>query len=291
MVICPDCGKDVPESKFCKNCGAYIKDVESPAEQNGKFGFCSKCGNELDGDYSFCPECGEDISTDNEVDAIEEAIESDDAEEVIPVEDVEADSSVESGDVGEGELIEETEDDEDIESGDADNADSEEVEETTHEESEDEVSAESEDVEEVIPDEEEETESLLVSVQSSDKVSFCFNCGYKLVGDYKFCPECGQDLSGKTMGNNAQTANSHSGEKNTLLAVILSLFLPGLGQIYLGLDHKGAIFLIAYVVSAILILILIGFLLCFVIWIWALVDTIISANALNRGDEVKDKLL
>ena len=82
-----------------------------------------------------------------------------------------------------------------------------------------------------------------------------------------------------------------SGDKNIIIAIILSVFLPGLGQLYLGLNRKGAIFLMAYVVSAILILILIGFLLCFIIWIWALVDVIISANALNRGDEVEDKLL
>lgn len=75
-----------------------------------------------------------------------------------------------------------------------------------------------------------------------------------------------------------------------LIAVILSVFLPGLGQIYLGLDNKGALLLIAYVVSAILILLLIGFILVIVIWIWALVDTIISMNALNRGEEVEDKL-
>ena len=75
-----------------------------------------------------------------------------------------------------------------------------------------------------------------------------------------------------------------------LIAVILSVFLPGLGQIYLGLDNKGALLLIAYVISAILTLLLIGFILVTVIWIWALVDTIISMNALNRGEEVKDKL-
>ena len=66
--------------------------------------------------------------------------------------------------------------------------------------------------------------------------------------------------------------------------------LPGLGQIYLGLDNKGAVFLIGYVISAILILLIIGFLLVIIIWIWALIDTIISANALNRGEEVSDKL-
>jgi TM2 domain-containing membrane protein YozV len=75
-----------------------------------------------------------------------------------------------------------------------------------------------------------------------------------------------------------------------LLAVILSIFLPGLGQIYLGLDNKGAILLVAYVVSAILILLIIGFILVIIIWIWALIDTIRSASALNRGEVVEDKL-
>ena len=28
MVICPDCGKEVPNAKFCKNCGARLPDVE-----------------------------------------------------------------------------------------------------------------------------------------------------------------------------------------------------------------------------------------------------------------------
>ena len=280
MVICPDCGKDVPESKFCKNCGAYIKDVKSPAEPSDKFGFCSNCGHELDGEYSFCPECGADISSKDEVNAtdVTETEESPIEEEVDEKEEEVEESPIEEEVDEKEEEVEESpiEDVVSSESGDVEDVDS-------VEEIEDEVSSESV--------EQEETESLPATVQSSDNVSFCFNCGYKLVGDYKFCPDCGQDLSGKAMGSNTQTANSHSTEKSTLLAVILSLFLPGLGQIYLGLDHKGAIFLIAYVISAILILILIGFLLCLVIWIWALVDTIISANAINRGEEVQDKLL
>ena len=264
MVICPDCGKDVPESKFCKNCGAYIEDVKSNSQPQAKARFCAICGNEIDGDYSFCPECGADIPNDNE-----------DVETEVPAEpeEVEEIKAVESGEVEDVEPIEETE-----------SVDVNKVDEI--------VSAdvpESEEVESVeVSDAEDETESLPVPTQPSENVRFCFNCGYRLVGDYKFCPECGQDLSGKS---NLQVARSSSGEKNILLAIILSVFLPGLGQIYLGLDHKGAIFLIAYVISAILILIIIGFLLCFVIWIWALIDTIISTNALNRGEEVKDKLL
>ena len=117
---------------------------------------------------------------------------------------------------------------------------------------------------------------------------YCYNCGTQLSDNFKFCPECGVNLSSDIV--KTQPVQASPMEKNTLLAVILSVFMPGLGHIYLGLDNKGAIFLIAYVVSAILILLLIGFLLVVVIWMWALIDTIISANALNRGEEVKDKL-
>lgn len=177
MVICPDCGKEVPKDKFCKNCGAYLADIEEV-------------------------EVSETPSTD--------MIESDGVK------------------------------------------------------------------------------SLTVNNQQQ-KIKFCYNCGAELTGNFKFCPECGQDLSSNIASSN-KPAIVAPREKNTLLAVILSVLLPGLGQIYLGLDNKGAIFLIAYVISAILVLFIIGIVLVIILWIWALVDTIISANALSRGDSVEDKL-
>ena len=179
MVICQDCGKEVPKDKFCKNCGAYLGDIE-------------------------------------EMPVIEE---------VPAIEETEA-----------SEVSEET--------------------------------------------------SVPGPVESAN-VNFCHNCGSKITGNFKFCPNCGQDLNDKVLESPKTVASS---EKNIILAIILSVILPGLGQIYLGLDRKGAIFLIAYVVSAILILFLIGFLLCTVIWIWALIDTIISTNSINKGEEVVDKL-
>ena len=168
MVICPDCGKEVPKDKFCKNCGAYLGNIQ-------------------------------------------------------------------------------------------------EIPKTT----------------ETLPE---------VSVVNGDaparNIKYCTNCGCRLGDDFKFCPNCGYNLNSPVKTQNITLKK----EKSMLIAVILSVFLPGLGQIYLGLDNKGALLLIAYVVSAILILLLIGFILVIVIWIWALVDTKISMNALNRGEEVEDKL-
>lgn len=129
----------------------------------------------------------------------------------------------------------------------------------------------------------------IAKISDGVKHKYCFNCGHELGGDYKFCPFCGYNLKPENSSNN-KTFNTNK-NKNMILAIILSVFLPGLGQIYLGLDHKGSLFLIFYVLSAILILVLIGFLLVIVIWIWALIDTIISANALNRGEKVEDKIL
>ncbi len=91
MVICPDCGKDVTDAKFCSNCGATLKshveetadavednapveeviddniDVEVKQEPQSddveanivkKSKFCSNCGREVDVDIAFCPQCG-----------------------------------------------------------------------------------------------------------------------------------------------------------------------------------------------------------------------------------------
>ena len=122
------------------------------------------------------------------------------------------------------------------------------------------------------------------------KSKFCTNCGFELNGDFKFCPECGHDLSRKLNNTSPGSPSVGGEEKNMVLAVVLSVIFPGLGQFYLGLNNKGVLFLIGYIISAILVLLIIGALLCLVIWIWALVDTIQSTNAINNGEYVEDKL-
>ena len=190
MVICPECGKDVKDAKFCSNCGALLQQKEE------------KQTVEI-----------EDVAQKEDVNDVSDSEEKEDAE--------------------------------------------------------------------VIPPE---------TKQESKKYKFCRNCGYKLTGDYKFCPECGYDLSGRVTANRRSVPSVNSGEKNLVLAVILSVIFPGLGQIYLGLNQKGILFIVGYIISAVLIFLLIGFLLVLVVWIWALVDVVQSTNAINNGEYVEDKL-
>ena len=200
MVVCPDCGKDVPDANFCKNCGASL-----PKE-------------------SEVVEVKETESETADVVPVNAQIVETEDEGSVNVQDVETEEEIPSG--------------------------------------------------------------------SNKKAHFCYNCGFELEGDFPFCPNCGCNLKNKTQVNKPSYDSVVSTEqKSVLVSVILSVIIPGLGHFYLGLSRKGAIFLLAYVVSAILIFVIIGLLLVLIVWIWALVDVIQSTNALNNGESVEDKVL
>lgn len=71
------------------------------------------------------------------------------------------------------------------------------------------------------------------------------------------------------------------GKKSAGLAAVLSILLVGAGQMYCGRVGRGLAFLGAYVLSAVLAVVLIGLLLLPVVFIWALVDAVALANRHN----------
>ena len=249
MVICPDCGKEVKDAKFCSNCGSLL-----PKE-----------------DEAIIKEVEEKVDVPVEEEQTEEVVEE-------PVE----------------ESIEETVEEEVV--GEA-------VEEEVVEEELTEESVDEEAVEEAA-----EEEEIKVNVKSK----FCSNCGTEVAEGTVFCPQCGFKLvqeekpqtkfcanCGKKIDINAEIC-PHCGvrvanvksyeEKNVLLAAILSFLFPGLGHLYLGLNKKGISFIIAYIISAVLIMLFVGIILVLIVWLWALIDSIKSTEAINRGEFVEDKL-
>lgn len=74
-------------------------------------------------------------------------------------------------------------------------------------------------------------------------------------------------------------------EKSPILAGILSLFIPGLGQIYNGQVGKGFLCIVLAVILFILIFLLIGLFL-YPIWIiLCAYDAYKTAQIINEGDE------
>ena len=96
-----------------------------------------------------------------------------------------------------------------------------------------------------------------------------------LIKKYTVCPQCGAEVK----------------HRMPIVALVLSMIIPGLGQIYNDQTRKGIILIIVNIISAILILIAFGLILTFMVWVYAMYDAYKTAQALNRGDEVDDRIL
>ncbi len=133
---------------------------------------------------------------------------------------------------------------------------------------------------------------------------FCPNCGKEIPEGSKFCSYCGFKLfNGKIEDENilsesekrkkiydeqllkakaAQKAQINL--KNPSLAVILSFFFMGLGQIYNGQIGKGILFIILYAISIALCWVIIGFITTPILWIIGMIDAYNTAKKINERE-------
>lgn len=258
IVICPDCGKEQDNlNKFCRNCGADLSKVEV-AEDNAVENIEEK--------------------TEDAADSVSEVKSEPVAE---PSSDMESEQAIESSSEEEPNIVEDSS---------------------------------SEDVPKVVEDSSSEEKPQGGNVlKCSDcgtelgpNVKFCPNCGKSTkdinkTSSVKFCPNCGTELNAgvrfcPNCGSNINQAISKAAinnvveRKTPIFSVILSFIFPGLGQFYNGQSTKGLYFIILAVVSWILFLILIGMIIYVLIWIWSIFDAYQSAEAINRGEILEDKL-
>ena len=70
--------------------------------------------------------------------------------------------------------------------------------------------------------------------------------------------------------------------KNPSIAAVLSFFYMGLGQIYNEQIGKGVVFIIIYLISIALMFVFIGFITTPILWIWGMIDAILSAKKINK---------
>lgn len=71
--------------------------------------------------------------------------------------------------------------------------------------------------------------------------------------------------------------------KNPSIAAVLSFFYMGLGQIYNEQIGKGVVFIIIYLISIALMFVFIGFITTPILWIWGMIDAILSAKKINKA--------
>lgn len=71
-------------------------------------------------------------------------------------------------------------------------------------------------------------------------------------------------------------------KKNPGVAVLLSFFIPGLGQIYNGQIMKGIVFIILASIFGFLTVVLIGYILYPLFWIYNLYDAYNTAREINE---------
>ena len=121
----------------------------------------------------------------------------------------------------------------------------------------------------------EEVESQPVATANT---KFCSNCGETIDINAEICPKYGVRVGGSTE------------EKNPLLDLILSFLIVVLGQFYNGHSTKGIILFVLAIISGILIFFFIGLILWPIVWIYAMYDAYKSAELINKGVEVPDKL-
>ncbi len=94
---------------------------------------------------------------------------------------------------------------------------------------------------------------------------FCEHCGKKIPDNAKFCSHCGKQI---------KTVNQAPNEKNMLLALMLSIFLMGLGICYAGNNKKGiTLFAVILIFNRLRHNSVIFLAIAMIVWAYALYET------------------
>jgi len=109
---------------------------------------------------------------------------------------------------------------------------------------------------------------------------FCPECGKSLENETsKFCNNCGTSLDSSNVIVKKESSQEIQEEKSSFIAILCSLFVPGLGQVYNGETEKGVIIFLATLIGT-FIFIIPGV----IVWIYGMYDAYTIAKKMNNKE-------
>ncbi|HII85931.1 TPA: zinc-ribbon domain-containing protein [Candidatus Bathyarchaeota archaeon] len=116
---------------------------------------------------------------------------------------------------------------------------------------------------------------------------FCPKCGKEVTEEMNICPYCGESLKTIPVHGELPSSAVTIGTKNSGLAAVLSLIIPGLGQMYAGQIGRGLLFLfigipLTAIIAVFFFWLIFPMFLPLAFWIWNIYDAYKICNDYNR---------
>jgi len=115
---------------------------------------------------------------------------------------------------------------------------------------------------------------------------YCRNCAAVISEAAEICPECGVRQRAPPQTTTDRAVENLLEGRNPFVAALASLLVPGLGQVYNREIGKGILFFGAFLLSALSLVVLIGFILLPVVWIYSIYDAFVVAQRRAESHEV-----
>lgn len=111
----------------------------------------------------------------------------------------------------------------------------------------------------------------------SDEV-YCRDCGAVISEQAEICPECGVRQRDPPKSSVDSLVEELTGGGNPFVAAVLSVLLPGLGQLYNRELQKGIAVMVAGLIALASVAALVGIVLYPAVWLYAVWDAYVVAD-------------
>jgi TM2 domain-containing membrane protein YozV len=113
--------------------------------------------------------------------------------------------------------------------------------------------------------------------------AYCRNCAAVISDSAEICPECGVRQRPPPQSSTDRVVENLLEGRNPFVAALASVVLPGLGQAYNREIGKAMAFFVGFLLAAVSVVVLIGFVLAPAVWLYSVYDAFVVAQ--RRAEE------